>query len=330
MDEKTLKKLDAASIVGDEFAQHLEEKTEELMVGRSTDGGALVIKNKDEDEEEMMMTEEDKKKKKEEMAEEAQKSLANYGGAKTLEEAEVFLAANPAMVTTPVDVLATVLGNAIGATAEQVEVARSVLSDYQDSLNVKTAESLLAIRQFLEGGQTMTDLVVKVAPDGEATQTEGVEEGATEVQPDAQTQPDALDVALSGFRQRMDEVGKSGASPQDQLMALQEGFEQFVEESALAVKSTVMPGQSNADGGITMADVQRAIRTELAPFLAALQPAAPAPAAQNGIVKRALAPTQDVKVENPVPAEEINRSGGNANQPKSVRDIARASVGLRR
>lgn len=154
LEERTMSKRreDAASIVGDEMADGLETLSKEI-IGRATDDngkvatGAIVIKD-DSGGEKVS-------------GESVERTL---GGAQTLDDAEAFLTAS-ANGEEPVlldswEVLATVLGNLAG---EEIQDAiRVVVKDFQNTLDVQTAQAVLEIQKVL-GGETVTDKTDKKA-----------------------------------------------------------------------------------------------------------------------------------------------------------------------
>lgn len=202
----TKRRDDAASIVGDLLADDLEKRNKNF-VGRATDGngevatGAIVIKD-DSGGEKVS-------------GESVERTL---GGAQTLDDAEAFLTAS-ANGDEPVlldswEILATVLGNLAGEEAQ--DAVRVVVKDFQNTLDVQTAQAVLEIHKVL-GGEPVSDKPEKaverqVPPqfrkdDEEAKRKRRPEEEEVEGELEAEDEDEDEDKDKKAKRKRDDEEG---------------------------------------------------------------------------------------------------------------------------
>lgn len=313
METKTAKRDDAASIVGDELADELEER--EALTERSSEEvapGAVVIRHDDEEYEDE--DEDEKKKKKRKNAKSSKDDGAAYralGGAKSLDEADAFLEKSGDGLIDSWGVFADVLSNL--SSEESTPAIREVVTDFQTRLDVMTAKAVIEIQKSISGG-------VKVAEEVKVTEPKITEEVIEPTEPAAEVPevveetPHVLDEALMRIRAAFDDAVAAPGEKNEKLAMLQPA----VVELAEAIQKSVDPQDANAvSAGLSVDDLTQA----LAPLYAkieALTQKADAPAERNPAapIRRAITPAPAVISNQPV------------RKPGGLSSIVRRSVGL--
>lgn len=284
MEERSMSKRrdDAASIVGDELADELEKRQHEL-IGRADDGngkvaaGAVVIK--------------DESAGKEEESEVVERIL---GGARTLDEAEAYLAKSANGEPVLLDswgVLETVLVNIAGDGSRKD--IREVLRDFQNTLDVQTAEAVLEIKRALGGNEMAKETKEEAAverqvppqfrkdeeedkkrerrPDEEAPE-EGEAEDEAQAAEDEEDEEDEmkrksahpLDAAFASVREAFDEALATPGDPNVRLQMIQESI------SGLGAEIQAQVSAATASAPVDAATISRAVADAVAPLQAAL------------------------------------------------------------
>lgn len=281
LEEKSMsqRRDDAASIVGEELADELEKR--QKLIGRADDGkgsvaaGAVVIKDDSAGEE---------------VEGEVERTL---GGAQTLDEAEAFLteASNgePVLLDSW-ELLASVLTNISGDDSRQA--IREVLRDFQNTLDIQTAEAVLEIKRAL-GGETVKDeteeAVERQVPPQfrkdeeedqkrerrpEEEEVEGdkapEEEEADESEEDEEEEKDmeekthVLDSAFALIREAFDDALSTPGDPGMRLGMIQESI------SGLGVEIQAQVEAMTANAPVDAATISRAVADAIAPLSAAV------------------------------------------------------------
>lgn len=292
LEERTMSKSkrqdDAASIVGDELADELEKRTNKELVGRADDGagkvaaGAIVIKDESGGQEE---------------SSESAEVERTFGGARTLDDAEAFLteSANEPVLLDSWMILATVLGNIAGD--ESREAVYEVVRDFQNTLDVKTAEAVVQVSRALGDAPMSKEktkkAVVKrqvppqfrkdeeeekrkrrpeeeevedeVVEEEEEEESEEEEEGKKKKNPFAEkSEPDALDVAYATMREAYDEALATPGDSAMRLSMINESFQSFGAEIQAQVEA------ATASAPVSQAAITRAVSEAVAPLAAAV------------------------------------------------------------
>jgi hypothetical protein len=307
MEEKSAKKEDAASIVGDEFAEELE-KRDDALAKRSSEEvapGAVVIRQDEEEDED-----EDKKKRKgEESSEDDGAAYRALGGAKNLDEADAFLEKSGDGLIDSWGVFADVLSNLVSE--ESAPAIREVVKDFQSRLDVMTAKAVIDISKSLSGGVKVAEEVVTTEPEI----TEEVIETPTEPEAEVvEETPHILDEALMKIRVAFDDAVATPGDKNQKLAMLQPA----VVELAEALQKSVDPqAESVPSAGLSVDDLNQA----LAPLYAqieALTEKADAPVERRPAtpIRRAISPVSPVS-----PSQPEQKAGG-------LKSVIRRSVGL--
>lgn len=248
----TTKRDDAASIVGDELADELENKSKTLTArSEGIDPSAVVIKADEkaaqptmgegkpeappeapiEQTQRATGTVDQEKRREEELAEVERHYL---GGAMTLDAAEKFLAERADKKPVLLDswgVLAGVLSNiATSRSADKPTAIRQALGDFQSNLDVMTARALTGLHDLIaakaQGGDDVEDekKMEEEKPEEEEEEKEGVEEKSlvAETAPAPAPAPvHVLDSALTAFREAYDKAMALPTDAESKLTMLQ-------------------------------------------------------------------------------------------------------------
>jgi hypothetical protein len=259
LEERSVSKRmeDAASIVGEELAEELENRSKNL-IGRSGDGpevasGAIVIKDETAGQEE---------------AEVVERTL---GGARTLDDAEAYLtkSAGGEPIPEPWEVLSVVLGNIAGE--DHRDEVRTVLRDYRNTLDVQTAEAVLEIKRAL-GGESVSEktkevIEREVPPQFRKDKPEDEEEPR---RPDEEEMDDEdmkkkshpLDSIFAEVKDAFNTAMETPGDSNMRLGMIQQSFNTMGEEIRRMVEEAT--GSAPADAQT----IQRAIEAAMAPVVA--------------------------------------------------------------
>jgi hypothetical protein len=223
---------DAASVVGDELADELERRSKVLTQksAPAMDASAIVIREVAAP----VTTEEDADEKAaaeggdtEELAEKS------FGGAQSMDEAEVFLTRS--VSTSFVDaqgVLVGILKNLVGD-ADKAELVEKAVADYQSRLDSLAVDALVAVKDALRGrafGEKKANPFAKEekAPvegetPAEETEDEMEEEVEPEVEPEEAPEGEShiLDEAYASLKAAFDEAVASGGDRTTRLQMIQ-------------------------------------------------------------------------------------------------------------
>lgn len=356
LEEKSMSKrrADAASIVGEELADELERRNKELSV-RAIDGegevaaGAVVIKDESGGQEE---------------SSESAGVERTLGGAQTLDDAEAFLtksAEEPVLLDSWM-ILASVLGNIAGDDKSR-EAIYEVVRDFQNTLDVQTAEAVLTVSRAL-GGEPVSDKTEEAVerqvppqfrkdeeeekrkrrPEEEEVEEEVVEEEEDVEEAPAEdeeeeeekpwkkkSEPDALDMAYAKVREAFDEAMETPGDVNMRLNMVQESFETLGAE----IQSMVEAATSSAP--VDQAAISRAVEDAVAPLHAALT--ALQAQIQAGVVEKStgsVPPRRAIKMPPSVtPNQPIVRTepvgSTDENPTPKLRDmIRRSTIGYER
>jgi hypothetical protein len=281
MAKKGKRHSDAASIVGEELANDLESKSQEL-VGRSDgpgiDPSAVILKDKhgfppgEKEEEEGMAT----GTAKEEEAEEEEVERA-YGGALTLNQAEVFLVREKGddVLLGDWGVLAGVLTNITGD--EHAPAIREELKQFQSRIDVMAVKALADLNRQ-EEIMPKEEVVTPVEDPTEEPQAETLE---TEEQPDAKTGSEgeivekseqvdehALDSAVIAVRDAFDEAVATPIDVQSRLKMIQPSLNDLGKAIMSRVDETGSEESDSLSGGVTLESIQQIVTQAVAPLVA--------------------------------------------------------------
>lgn len=345
LEEKSMSKRreDAASIVGDELADELEKR--QKLIGRADEGdgavaaGAVVIKD-------------------ESAGEEVEGEVGRtLGGAKTLDEAEAFLTKStngePVLLDSW-EILANVLGNISGE--ESTQAIREVLRDFQNTLDVQTAEAVLEIKRAL-GGETVEketeEAVERQVPpqfrkdeeedqkrerrpeeeeveDDKAEDEEAEESEEDKEEEEMKEKSHILDSAFALIREAFDDALATPGDPGMRLGMIQESI------SGLGAEIQAQVEAVTANAPVDAATISRAVADAIAPLSAAvgaLQAQVQAGVTEKSADGSRLPPRRAIKM--PVastPVVPVSRSvtepvGENNPTPKLREMIRRSTVG---
>ncbi len=347
LEEKSMstRRDDAASIVGEELADELEKR--QKLIGRADGGdsgvaaGAVVIKDEGSGEE---------------VEGEVERTL---GGAQTLDEAEAFLteASNgePVLLDSW-ELLASVLTNIAGEDSRQP--IREVLRDFQNTLDVQTAEAVLEIKRAL-GGETVTEeteeAVERQVPpqfrkdeeedqkrerrpeeeevEGDEAPEEGEADESEEDEEDEEMEKKSthvLDSAFATIREAFDDALQTPGDPGMKLGMIQESI------SGLGAEIQAQVEAVTANAPVDAATINRAVADAVAPLSAAVT-ALQAQLSSGAVEKSSSVPPRRA-IKMPVastPVEPVSRSvtepvGEDNPTPNLRKMIRRTSVDYER
>jgi len=308
LEERSMKtkKQDAESIIGEDLAEELDQKSTSF-VNRSESGLSLVVRmdeGEDEEDEEM-----DKKKKKGDKEEdEEEMSSKSLGGAVTIEDAELFLSRNNLDVVDSPAVLITVLSNIAGQ--KNIPFIQKAVQDYARRVDVLALESMQDIAGILRN-------VEVVQRSGES----------------ASAHP--LDAAYHEFIQRVVEAEQTPVQPQIKLQMLQEPLNAFANEIQRHVgQAPAQPASGASQQDDEMLAKMRTVVSEvinpLADRVNALEAGVMAgQAVQRKNITNIVQPMPQPRQLQPDPTL-TNRTLDNRQNvnPNSIDNLSRRSVGL--
>lgn len=317
MENKSTRKDDAASIVGDELAEELEKRqslTQRASLEDVADG-AIVIKDKHgdpEDYEDDDDEEKRKKKKRKKDEDEEGAAFASYlGGAKTLDEADTHLESEGVGLIDSWGVFADVLSNSVSEEAEPT--VRAVVKDFQSRLDILTAKAVIDVQKVL-GGNRMAD--------------EKAPEKVDEVQDDASTEPKevapapdthALDDAIMAIKTAYDDAIETPGEANEKLAMLQPAFNDLAKTIQQRVVNP--SGEVAPVAGITAEEMQQ-LMAPLFAKIESLETRVAAPAVRepaSNPVRRAISAQRGALPIAPIKAPV---------KPGSLKDTIRRSVGF--
>lgn len=304
------RKQDAASIVGEEQAEKLEETNE--LIGKSE---ALVIKSDEEDVEEIV----------EEAVEEAVEETVDEAEKKSDVEDEVVeekadVEAVPAEVT---KAGATTLEDYFATEAAMEEMNRIsglyyALSDvlwnifYSDGVEDKKSAITKAISEF-------NDMLTAKALMQFSTLVE-----KSEIDEKVE---DVFDNAFSAFKETFEELRDSDMTSDEKLRALQEPYEQFsqtfiqnIDGDSIEVEKESGTTQDDLVSALSkaMTEVMQPVGQKLDLLLQSSKSSAKQEVPSKVPVRRSLQPSQLLREQSPQAT----------NRPKTIKEIVRATVGL--
>ena len=343
---------DAKSIVGEELAEELEDKSK-AMIGRSgaNDAESLlavaVIKSETDDDggegdeipskqkstpsskpvekrEKHPKEEEDEDDEDEEDDEDlakVQTSLLSYAGAKSIVEAEQFLEANPPKEPPHhAEVFSSVLTNIVGADEKETQAINSVVKEYNQGLDILTLDTLMDVRNKLTGG---INVMTEETKQEKSTKSEPATE---EVVPENTTH--VLRSFFDGFAQQFDEAMATPLSNDERLKMLQEPLNEFAAGIYRAVNGEAAEGEATAE------TIQKAVADAVAPLtnqlnvvLAQLETRTAAPAATTVPARRAITASPKLLIEKG-DGESPASPMAPPYKKGSVKDIVRRSTGI--
>lgn len=323
MENKSTKKEDAESIVGDELAEKLE-KRESLTQRASLEGvaeGAIVIKDKHGDPEDYDDDDDDdenrkKKKRKKDKDEEGAAFESYLGGAKTLDEADAHLESEGVGLIDSWGVFADVLSNSVSK--EDEPIVRAVVKDFQSRLDILTAKAVVDIQRVLGGSQMANEKAPEKVD--EVTDDASTEPVNVATKPEAHALDDALMAIKTAFDDAIDTPGEA----KEKLAMLQPAFNDFAK---VIQQRVVNPsGEVAPAGGITLEQLQQV----MAPLFAKIEnletrnaaPAERQPASNP--IRRAISAQRGALQIAPVVPVPVQAQV----KPGSLKDIMRRSVGL--
>lgn len=241
------KRDDAASIVGDELADELEQRNQRL-VGRSAPAvapGALVIKGKKSPEEKPPMDEDEMEGEEMDEDEEEMSYRSRLGGATTLDAAESFLQkSQQSPLMDSWSLLADVLANVAATTSsgDLPTVIRATVGDFQKRLDVLALRAIVDVNRLLKGGTPMS-----------------------EAKPNTQApEPHVLDESIAALKSAFDDALANHASITERGEVIQPALEQL----AQAIRTGV---EVPADGNFNMTELAGVIKSAVAETVAPLQ-----------------------------------------------------------
>jgi len=345
LEERSMSKRrdDAASIVGEELADELEARSKKLVGrsdGESVAAGAVVIKDDSGGQEDAAGVE------------------PNLGGALTLDDAEGFLTRTQGdtVLLDSWDVLATILGNIAGD--EQREPIRAVVRDFQNTLDVQTAQTLMRVERAL-GGDIVTDtekVVERQVPpqfrkdaeeeeakkrrpeeeeEEEDEEMEYLDEEKDEDMEEKSYVPHPLDASYLELRDAYDDaLANSDGNVEDVLQQIQEPFNAL----GMSLRSRAQEAADSApvDAASITRTIESAVAEALAPVVTELASIKGAMAA-DASVKRSNSDGEilssrrrAIKMPTSARAVVVEKSVTDAQSPEnptpSIRAIARRST----
>lgn len=251
------KRDDAASIVGDDLADELEEKHKETLQLRSddteVDPGAIVVKQEEEGDDEGAATGTADAMSDKEPVERS----ARLNGAVTLDDAEEALSERTGdqKYLDRWGVLEIVLRNIVDD-KEKGEQVSAVLGDFQSQIDVMTAKAVMSINEILEEDASQQESPEPAQP------AEPVERSEKEV---AVTHP--LDEALMGLREAYDEATETPLDRKSRLAMIQPAMNAVGEAIAKSIE-TPATGESiaTAGGGVNADMLRDIVQDAVAPL----------------------------------------------------------------
>lgn len=327
LEERSVSKRmeDAASIVGEELAKELENRSKNL-IGRSGDGpevasGAIVIKDETAGQEEAQVVE------------------RTLGGARTLDDAEAYLtkSAGGEPVPDPWEILGVVLGNIAGE--DRRDEISTVLRDYRNTLDVQTAEAVLEIKRAL-GGEQVTNVKNEVVerevppqfrkdkPEEEEESRRPEEEEMDEEEMEKKSHP--LDAIFAEVRDAFDTAMETPGDSNMRLGMIQQSFNTMGEEIRRMVEDATSSAPADAQ------TIQRAIEAAMAPVMAEMA-SLRADITAGKMAERSVGdgvpprraihmPTSSIPVVGPPPVVTRSAQPTEDNPTPKLRDLVRKST----
>jgi len=332
LEEKSMsqRKDDAASIVGEELAEGLEDKSKLTERSADIDPDAIVVREDAPEEEETDgEDEEGKKKKKDEDEEESEEEMVyeSLGGATSLDEADSYITSRSKDVPLLDSwaIFASVMANIAGDGNEKA--VYSTISEFQERLDIMALRALMKVSDMIEREEAVGGEEDAEAP---AEAGEEVAEPAEEANPEIKDETMSekseavhpLDEALVALKDSFDAVMAEPVTDTEKLAALQEPFNALAASVKRSVETPV-EGMSIGDGETVKAIVAEAV----APFMAEIARLNASITAEKSTVepkapvRRAITVGNTLTVRNEAP------------EPRSrftpLRDVVRRSVGIR-
>jgi hypothetical protein len=291
LEEKSMsqRKLDAASIVGEELAENLEKKAAGLTErSAGIDPNAIVIRQEeeakyadDEEEEEMdgeesvEAEEEDQEVEAEAEEEEEEEEMVyeSLGGAVSLDEADEYLTrrSKDVPLLDSWAIFASVLANIAGD--EGREAVYQTVADFQDRLDVMALRALMKVSDLIEKAEAVEEApaVAEEPADEPASEESGGTEEVSEVE-EKSMQSHPLDEALVAMKDTFDIAMAEGASAEDRLQALQGPMNELAAaiRKSVAVEDGPMPTANNAVVKAAIAEAVAPLQAEIASLQAQL------------------------------------------------------------
>jgi len=264
--KRSARHIDAASIVGEDLAEELETKSQELVgrTGPQSDPAALVLKDaKDfppasEEEGGDMAT----GTASEQDTAEGEPAKAHYGGAVTLSDAEAFLVRERGedALLGDWDMLASVLINVAGE--EHGPAIQKQLRDFQSRLDIMAVKALANLQakeaSMDKANDATEDQVESVAGDPEA---------------EAQPEGHVLDEAMLELRTAFDEALETPVDANSRLRMIQPAMKTLgdaIMSTVNAKRDSDSPAASTA-GGFSLEQLQAVVAAAVAPLSAEIE-----------------------------------------------------------
>lgn len=338
LEEKSMsqRKDDAASIVGEELAEGLEENSKLTERSADIDPDAIVVREDAPEKEMDGEDEEGKKKKKKEEDEDSEEEEMVYeslGGAKSLDEADSYITSRSKDVPLLDSwaIFASVLVNIAGD--DNTEAVYSTVSEFQERLDIMALRALMKVSDLIEreeavGGEEVVEAPVEAPAEGEeageevaepAVEANPEEEG--EIMPEKSEAIHPLDEALVSLKDSFDEVMAEPMSEAERLIALQEPVNALAASIKRSIETPV-EGVSIGDGEAVKALVAEAV----APFMAEIARLNASISTEKSTVEPKAPVRRAITVGNTitVPQNEVKPRSGFT----PLKDIVRRSVGL--
>jgi len=348
MASKSKRHEDAISIVGEEEADKLEAKTLASLTQRAESAGidpsVIVIKQEGEE----LPPEDCEGLEGDELAEclerkrargegpeaaEGPVVLASLGGAKSLDEADEFLARSKSSdgLLDSWAVMASVITNVAGE--EKREAVFSVINDFQSRLDVMALKAILSVNDMIERAseEPVVDKALPPIPEEcrglggdeladclKAHAGEMAAEGGEEVPVE---RSHLLDEAFDSFRESYDAVMSESNIETEQLVKLQEPFNLFADAVRRSIVEPVIDSEDTSA-------IVKAIQDAVAPVYQKLAILEQKIAAGNVVERVApVAPKRRSLILPPATGALTNRTA--PHKPRPLREIIRRSVGIR-
>lgn len=332
--DMTTKREDAASIVGEDMADELEERQQKLT-SRSEGVAPDAIVTKDDDDYEGKGHNKATGTKAE-VEEETVERSKPLNGAVTLDEAEAALSQSSTAYLDRWGVLRAVLTNIAGQ--DKAEQVGAVLEDFQSQVDVMAAKSVIRLNEILEAEESGGE---GAAPAQSADPSQ-VERTATKEadMPENET-PDLIKEAFGGLEEAVNEALETPLDRQSRLAMIQpalEGVGEAIQRTVAEADAQAQAGQAPA-GGVDAETlrgvVENAIaplRTEIAEIKARDQQVERSQASAGGGESRIPA-ARNLNAKRraqrpPASVQRMSGENGDEGKPSQLKSIVRKSVGL--
>lgn len=344
LEEKSMsqRKMDAASIVGEELAEDLERKASGLTArSADIDPNAVVIrqeaeyaedeveKEREMDGEESVEAEEEDQEVEAEAEEEEEEEMVyeSLGGATSLDEADEYLTrrSKDVPLLDSWAIFASVLANIAGENNR--EAVYQTVGDFQDRLDVMALRALMKVTDLIEKVEGEAEAVEEVADDAEADpavepeESGGIENVEVEEKSTVKAEAHPLDDALIAMKDRFDLAMAEGASAEERLQVLQEPMNELAAtiRKSVASNQAPAPADSNAIVKAAIAEAVAPLQAEIASLQAQLQ-AKSAEVKPEVPVRRAITMAPAATV---VPQAQASKS-----KYPDLKSVIRRSVGI--